>query len=208
VSDIEKEVAHRDIKEGLGFSPCTGRIVAIGLYDYERKEGVVYFEGKGTDEAYGEFTLKPRNEREMLEDFWAGAIEYDTFVTFNGRGFDIPFLSIRSVVHGIRPSHDLMKGRYLYQQKSVRHVDLQDQFTFYGALHRRPSLHLMCRAFGIGSPKAGGIQGDDIAELIRSGEGSRIAQYNAGDVRATTELYTKWYTLLAPQSFTALHDDE
>ena len=110
-------------------------------------------------------------------------------------------MNLRSAVQGIRPSKDLMDGRYLYQQKYARHVDLQDQLTFYGAMHRRPSLHLFCRAFGIESPKAEGVAGDDVAELFHTKQFIDIARYNAGDVVATTALYKKWLTYLAPQNF-------
>ncbi len=195
-----------DLKNGLGFSPLTGKIVAIGLYDVERSQGVVYYTGDGTehDIEYNEFILKSRSEREMLEDFWEGAKSYDTFVTFNGRGFDAPFLNIRTAVHGMRPTRDLMDGRYLYQQKVVRHVDLQDQMTYYGAMQRRPSLHLFCRAFGIESPKMEGVTGDDVAELFRMKKFRDIALYNARDVIATTELYKKWLKYLAPHAFNTL----
>jgi 3'-5' exonuclease len=202
-NEEERAVGLRDIQEGLGFSPLTGSVVAIGLYDLERRQGVVYYhdDKEGDETEYGEFLLKSRTEKEMLEDFWDGAQSYDTFVTFNGRGFDVPFLNLRSAVHGIRPTQDLMGGRYLYQQKSVRHVDLQDQMTFYGAMHRRPSLHLFCRAFGIESPKVDGVAGDDVAELFRMKKFGDIARYNARDVIATTALYKKWLECLAPQSF-------
>lgn len=202
-NEVEHEAEMKDLREGLGFSPLTGMIVAIGLYDLERKQGVVYYHGNGDEEEYdvGEFILKSRSEKEMLEDFWEGAKEYDTFVTFNGRGFDVPFLNLRSAIHGIRPTHDLMDGRYLYQQKHARHVDLQDQMTFYGAMQRRPSLHLFCRAFGIESPKAEGVAGDDVAELFHAKKFGDIARYNARDVIATTLLYKKWLAYLAPQSF-------
>ena len=33
----------KDLKEGLGFSPLTGEIVAIGVYDTLVQKGVVYF---------------------------------------------------------------------------------------------------------------------------------------------------------------------
>ena len=203
----EREVGLRDIREGLGFSPLTGSIVALGFYDLERAQGVVYYHGDHhvSDYQEGDFILKVRTEKELIEDFWEGAQNYDTFVTFNGRGFDVPFLNIRSAVHGIRPSCDLMEGRYLYQQKLVRHVDLQDQLTFYGAMHRRPSLHLFCRAFGIESPKVDGVAGDDVAELFRMKKFGDIARYNARDVTATTELYKKWLKHLAPHSFLNLH---
>lgn len=191
-----------DLTEGLGFSPLTGEIVAIGLYDLERSLGAVYYvAGAEADEQYGDFGLKVRSEAEMLEDFWEGAKSYDTFVTFNGRAFDVPFLLHRSVHHRCKPTADLLSGRYLYQQKQVRHIDLQDQLTFYGAMSRRPSLHLFCRAFGIESPKAGGVAGDDVTGLFADKKFRDIAIYNANDVIATTELYKLWLEYLAPPEF-------
>lgn len=202
-TDDERHAQILDLSQSLGFSPLTGKIVAIGLYDLERKQGAVYYTGEEgeQDEQVGECMLKQRSEKEMLEDFWEGAKSYDTFVTYNGRGFDVPFLLHRSVVKNVMPTCDLMEGRYLYQQKHVRHVDLQDQLTFYGAMFRKPSLHLFCRAYGIESPKGEGVSGDDVAELFAQGKFRDIARYNARDVRATTELYEKWLTYLAPETF-------
>lgn len=202
-SEEERKVQLKDLKEGLGFSPLTGSVVAIGLYDLERTRGVVYYRNEGNTEKeseVGEYILKPRSEKEMLADFWEGAKGYDTFVTFNGRGFDVPFLAMRSVVHDITPSKDLMDGRYLYQQKDARHIDLQDQLSFYGAVYRKQSLHLYCRAFGIKSPKTAGVTGDDVAALFKAGKYLDIAKYNVRDVVATTELYKKWLKHLAPRS--------
>lgn len=191
-----------DLKESLGFSPLTGEIVAIGLYDLERQQGAVYYQSEEvSDTEEGEYVFKVRTEKELLEDFWEGAKDYDTFVTFNGRAFDVPFILHRSVVHGVKPTVDLMSGRYLYQQKQARHIDLQDQLTFYGAMHRKPSLHLFCRAYGIESPKAGEVNGDDVAELFAGKKFHDIALYNAKDVTATTELYQKWLEYLAPPEF-------
>lgn len=199
----EEQSQLTDLKEGLGFSPLTGKIVAIGVYDLERKQGAVYYTGLGTevDEEVDSYMLKQRTEKEMLEDFWEGAKSYDTFVTFNGRGFDVPFLLHRSIACGVMPTCDLMAGRYLYQQKTVKHVDLQDQLTFYGAMFKKPSLHLFCRAYGIESPKSEGVSGDDVATLFANRQFKDIARYNAHDVTATAILYEKWLMYLGPVSF-------
>ena len=199
----EREMQLQDLKEGLGFSPLTGYIVALGLYDLERRQGCVYYTGNESDEEIdeGDFTFKQRSEGEMLEEFWDGAQSYDTFVTFNGRIFDVPFVLHRSVTQGVKPTADIMTGRYLTQQKEIRHVDLQDQLTFYGAMSRRPNLHLFCRAYGIESPKSHGVGGDDVAELFRQEKFRDIATYNMHDVIATTKLYEKWLAYLAPPSF-------
>ena len=161
----EYEAKLADIKAGLGFSPLTGYIVALGVYDLERKQGTVYYQSDelGGDERVGVFTYRPRSEAAMLEEFWEGVAGYETIVTFNGRSFDIPFLLHRSVVCQVVPTIDLMRYRYLTQQVVPYHVDLADQLTFYGAMQKRPSLHLFCRSYGIESPKSHGVAGDDVA---------------------------------------------
>jgi len=194
-SEGDYKVALEDLKNGLGFSPLTGEIVAIGVLDHERNQGVVYYQdpsGKQKETVEGDFKFKPCSEKEMLESFWAGAKNYREFVTFNGRAFDTPFLITRSAVHGIKPTVDMMEGRYLYQQKGVRHIDLLDQLTFYGATRKKGNLHLWSRAFGIKSPKSEGVSGDDVGRLFKEKKYLEIAKYNVGDLLATSELYNRW----------------
>jgi len=189
----EHQAALTDVQSGLGFSPLTGFVVAIGVYDIERERGVVYYTGAGNEQDFtiDNYTYKERGEAEMLAEFWEGVAHYDTFVTFNGRCFDVPFLIHRSVAQGIAVTKDLLEGRYPRQQKSCRHIDLQDELTFFGAMQRRPSLHLFCRAYGIAGPKIM-VGGDEVAELFRQEKFRHIAEYNARDVIATTELYQRW----------------
>jgi hypothetical protein len=190
-----------DIKNGLGFSPLTGQIVAIGIYDGEHEKGAVYFQAspKGGEKNFeeGQCKFEVMTEKEMLTRFWEITEKYETFVTFNGRSFDVPFLMVRSAVHNIRPSKNLLANRYLnYQPGHARHIDLLDQLTFYGATRRKGSLHLWCRAFGIESPKAQGVDGDDVKTLFANGKSADIARYNARDLRATYELYTYYNRFL------------
>lgn len=190
-----------DLKEGMGFSPLTGQIVAIGIRDVERKKGAVYFQPSpsGTEKNFeeGEYKFEVLTEKAMLQKFWEVIEKYETFVTFNGRAFDVPFLMVRSALHGIRPSKNLLANRYLnYHPSNARHIDLIDQLTFYGAMRKRGSLHLWCRAFGIESPKAQGVDGDDVKNLFVSGKSADIARYNARDLVATTALYEKYTQFL------------
>ncbi|MDP3015124.1 MAG: ribonuclease H-like domain-containing protein [bacterium] len=194
-SEAEYEEALRELKSGLGFSPLTGGIVVIGVLDCGKNQGVVYFQAP--NENIKEFsedniTFKQATEKEMLEKFWQGAKEYDEFIGFNSRGFDVPFIMVRSAIHGVKPTRNLMEGRYLYQQRDGKHIDLQDQLTFYGAVWKKGNLHLWSRAFGIKSPKSEGVTGDDVGQLFKDKKFLEIAKYNAGDLRATKELYEKW----------------
>ena len=185
-----------DLKEGLGFSPLTGEIITIGVYDTDRDRGVVYFQAPDVEvEKYKDanFIFKPMTEAEMLKAFWAGARQYTEFVSFNGRSFDVPFLLLRSAKHRIKPSIDLMSNRYLRSQYyNAKHIDLLDQLSFYGAVRRKGNLHLYCRTMGIRSPKAEGITGDDVGRLFHEKKYTEIAEYNSWDLIATAELYERW----------------
>lgn len=195
-SDEDYQAKIIEIKNGLGFSPLTGQIVALGVLEAESNKGVVYYQAPGIEAGETEkddIKYKPCSEKEMLEKFWQGAAKYSQFISFNGRTFDVPYLMIRSAVNGIRPSKDLLSNRYVYSQKAdALHIDLMDQLSFYGAMQRKGSLHLYCRIFGIKSPKAEGITGDDVAKLFKDKEYKKIAEYNSWDLRATRELYEKW----------------
>jgi len=200
-SEDEYQASLQELKQGLGFSPLTGEIVAIGVLDCEKNKGAVYFQAPGQNLVESEengITFKPLTEKEMLLNFWQGVKSYNEFISFNGRAFDVPFLLIRSAVHCLRPSKDLMRGRYLYQQsESAKHIDLLDQLSFYGALRKKGSLHLWSRAFGITSPKAQGVTGDDVKGLFQAKKYLEIAKYNVGDLLATKALYERWKDYIA-----------
>jgi len=195
LSNDDLEFKVNNIKDETALSPLTGEVVSIAIYDIERSAGAVYFQAPESEKAifFEEDGIKYQSmtEREILETFWKIAQKYNEFITFNGRGFDAPFLAIRSAINGIPPSVDLMEGRYTYQQKGVKHTDIYDQMTFYGAMSKKGSLHLFCRAFGIPSPKEG-TKGSEVSEMFKDKEYEKIARYNIGDVLATKELYEKW----------------
>ncbi len=199
-TEAEYDIAFKELKAGLGFSPLTGEIVAIGVLDYQRAEGVVYFQAPGSklkEFKDGPITYKPMDEKQMLEAFWRGAKDYQHFVTFNGRQFDAPFLMLRSAINDVRPTKDLTRARYIYQQSpDAVHIDLLDQLSFYGAVRKKGTLHLYSRAFGIKSPKEDGITGDQVGEMFKQKKYEEIARYNAGDLFATKELYKKWLDYL------------
>lgn len=189
-NEDEYRIALDDLKNGLGFSPLTGEIVAIGILDVEKNKGAVYYQAPGQNIKESEengIKFKQMTEKEMLEKFWEVTKEYDEFITFNGRGFDAPFLMIRSAIHKIKPAKDLMSHRY-----DKAHIDLMDIMSFYGAVRRKGSLHLYCRAFNIKSPKEDGVSGDGVNTLFKEKKFLEIAKYNGGDLRATKELYEYW----------------
>ena len=193
-NEDDKRAIKEEIKEGLGLSPLTGEIVALGVYDSGKKQGAVYYQAP--DEKHEETEdkgckLKAMTEKEMLQKFWDLAVNFDSFVTYNGRCFDIPYIVLRSAVHNIRPSKDLMSNRYISMQRGAKHFDLMDLLSFYGAVWKKPSLHMYCRAFGIESPKEG-MCGSEVGKFFDEKKYLEIAQYNVGDLIATNELFEHW----------------
>ncbi|MDP1688987.1 MAG: ribonuclease H-like domain-containing protein [bacterium] len=206
-TDSEEEAEEQ--KDKLGFWPLTGEVIVIGCLNPDSNKGIV-FVNPGPSASSGQAKIElPREikdsiqvevgtEKEILNKFWETAKKYNTFITFNGRGMDAPFLMIRSAIHGIRPSKNLLKNRYSsYQDYDSVHIDLVDQLTFYGAMRKTFSLHFWTQAFGITSPKEAGISGDDVKRLYKEGKIEEIVKYNVRDIEATAELYRRWEKYLS-----------
>jgi DNA polymerase elongation subunit (family B) len=197
ISDEERSAKIDEVRDGLGLSPLTGQIVAIGVLDYDKIKGGVYFQAPGESVAEKQIdgiNYLAGSEKEILEKFWGVVSHYQEFVSFNGRGFDAPYLMIRSAVHKIKPTKDLMSNRYLNSQKfDCKHYDLMDLLSFYGVTQNRGrGLHMYCRAFGITSPKTDGHCGEDVGKLFKDNKFMEIAEYNAKDLYATRGLFEYW----------------
>lgn len=188
----ENEEEEEKIKDSLSFYPLTGEIVAIGMLNPDTCKGAVYFQAPSGEAPlpFEDQNIKYEcgTEKEIIEKFWSVIKSYDQIVTFNGRAFDCPFILIRSAVHRIKPTRNLLPYRY----SDKDHIDLLDQLSFYGASRRRFPLDMWCRTFGIKSPKEDGITGYEVKNLFKTGRYADIAQYCAGDLTATRELLSVW----------------
>lgn len=174
----------------LSLYPLTARIISIGMLNPDTGAGKVMYqsaEREGFLSNDGSVEFQSGEEKELLTWFWETIQKYSQFITFNGRGFDCPFIMLRSAILSISPTRNLMPYRY---DASV-HCDLLEQLTFYGAV-RRFNLDTYCRSFGIPSPKSEGITGTDLGRLFNEGKFREIALYCFRDVKATAELYARW----------------
>ncbi len=187
-------------KEGGALSPYTGKVIVIGMLNPETGRGIVWYEalgGRATGLSEDElFEYIACDEPTMLREFWENVEKFKRFVSFNGRSFDGPFLSVRSAVHSLSPSKNLSGYRYSVET----HVDLMEVLSFQGAVARdqQPSLHASCVAFGIPSPKSEEIHGYAVGELYRQGRVREIADYCRKDVEATAALYRRLEPTLLP----------
>lgn len=204
-SDDERE----ERKRQMSLNPLTARVVALGMVsassiDAEPK-GCVYSNTgavEGSEEEDGVLAdgsiWRSLPERELLRKWWDVLAKGRTkggfqLISFNGRGFDCPFLMLRSAALRVKPSRNLMDGtRWKYD----RHIDLQEELCFRnfgsnGAV-RRFNFDFYCKAFGIPSPKGEGITGYDVPDFWVQGRHREIAEYCLRDVWATWELFKFW----------------
>lgn len=190
-----REQKVNDAERYLSLYPFTAKVLAIGMFNTETEGSLVLFNSDDEDEWNVEeknITYKGMTEVKILETFWKFIIKSDKVVTFNGRNFDIPFLMMRSTMLKVKPTINLINNRY----NITRHIDLLDQFTFYG-LTRKFNLDFYCHAFGITSPKSKGITGMEIKELYKADKIKDIAVYCGEDIKATYELYKIWEEFLS-----------
>ena len=186
-NDAEREAVPRR----LGLPPGTGRVIVIGMVNVRTGQGGVLVEGAHRDwsqSSIAGFKRFDGAEGELLGQFWkmletqAGRV-----VTFNGRGFDGPFLMTRSAILGVRPTRNLVGNRFRLDE----HCDLADVLSFNGAVRTNYSLDYWCRRFGITSPKEEGIDGSRVQDAYEAGRLEEIVAYCARDVIATAELFRR-----------------
>ena len=189
---VTKYADRQDWDEGkvMSLSPFFGKVVSLAFGDGEvepdRQETNVFV--CPPDDV--EVTALPDNvrlvsETELLQAFWALAGHASVVVTYNGRGFDVPFLVGRSLIHDIPVRVDLQSKPFALRP----HLDLYQVVA--GRHGRGPApLDVVCWALGMPSPKEV-MDGSMVSTFFAKGDLATIAEYNAGDVRATTAVYQR-----------------
>ena len=130
--------AYRSKKDWRSLSPYAAKVVVVAALNPETGHGKVWYEAaepSSRPSRDGLFEEIGGDERALLAGFWETAARFDRLVSFNGRSFDGPFLSVRSAIHGVAPSRNLAGYRYSVES----HVDLMEVLTFQGAAGTRPS---------------------------------------------------------------------
>lgn len=200
---VAKEAKRQDIVRFMNLWPFTSQVVCIAMLNAESLRGQSIYIAEDFEDDAGEAGpvefVPCADETELLTAFWDVAKHYDSVVTFNGRGFDVPFIYLRSALLNV----PITKKNWLgYRFATEPHCDLAEQLTFYNVsgrdgAARRFNLDFYCKAFGIESPKSAGVTGMDVPTLMAEGKFREIAEYCLRDVRATVELYKIWKDRLA-----------
>jgi len=201
--ETERTAKRGEIQQLFNLWPFTARVVCIAMLNAETARGQVLFTAEDCEEdanEAGPVEFVPCvDEAELLTAFWDVAKHYDQIVTFNGRGFDVPFVYLRSALLNVPISRKDWLG---YRYATEPHCDLAEQLTFYGVsgrdgAARKFNLDFYCKAFGIESPKSHGVTGLDVNRLLAEGRYRDIAEYCLRDVQATVQLYLIWRERLA-----------
>ncbi len=201
--EVARAQRKTEIERMFSLWPLTAQVVCIAMLNADSQRGQVLFLADDYEDDTGEsgpVEFVPfADEAELLTAFWDVAKHYDSIVTFNGRGLDVPFMYLRSAVLNVPISKKNWLG-YRYQVEP--HCDLAEQLTFYNVsgregAARKFNLDFYCKAFGIDSPKAHGVTGMDVSTMMQAGQHREIAEYCLRDVRATVSLYKIWKERLA-----------
>jgi len=151
----------------------TGRIVCIGgiiTDDFKARSAVV---------------LVSRDEKKLLRSFWSmlEREQIKSFVTYNGLGFDLPYIWRRSVVQQVRPSIQFDLRRY-------RNDFVYDTMCVWGNWESRGNVSLNSLAGGLGLGAKSG-SGDQVLQLWRDRKQAEIADYCLQDCWLTYEAYCR-----------------
>jgi len=169
-------------KHGSDFIPYTFQVpisVAIGKVssDFRLADLVVLDE--------------PRYRPHVIADhFWRGweAYRRPTFVSFNGRGFDLPLLELAAFRFGLSLGTWFATGAKAYEQPRNRynagaHIDLCELFTNFGATRFTGGLNLAANL--LGKPGKMDVQGDMVQDMFDAGRLGEINDYCRCDVLDT-----------------------
>ena len=167
---IAKNAKREEITRFMSLWPFTSQVVCIAMLNAETQRGQTHLSSPrilrsdGRRRRAGGVHARARTRPNCSPQFWDVAKHYDSVVTFNGRGFDVPFIYLRSALLNVPISKKNWLG---YRYATEPHCDLAEQLTFYSVsgrdgAARRFNLDFYCKAFGIESPKSHGVTGMDV----------------------------------------------
>ena len=149
--------------ETTGLDPLNDRITAIGISNGSVVSAIV-----------------DKDEKRMLEEFWmsVGRGQYVRLIGFNCWSFDIPFIVIRSLKHGVKVidiNGKVIDLRYLLSNGNKFQQAKLDQYA---------------KLIGI-EPKYHGYNGLDAIRLWNENKLDELKEYVSADAKMTYLLYKR-----------------
>ncbi len=138
---------------------------------------------------------------EITKRFWQGWTHYGKppFVTYNGRGYDIPVMELAAYRYGLSiPAWFNVEAKSFEQSRNryntAVHIDLMDLFSNFGAAQVSGGLNLLANL--IGKPGKTGIDGSKIQDMYDAGRADEINDYCRCDVLDTYFVFLRTRVLL------------
>lgn len=138
---------------------------------------------------------------QIARKFWLGWRHYKrpTFVTFNGRGYDMPVLELAAYRFGLSLPDWFNVGARSYEQSRNRynadsHLDMMDLFSNFNAVRMVGGLNLLANI--LEKPGKTGIDGSQIQDKYEAGELKEINDYCRCDVLDTYFVFLRSRVLL------------
>jgi predicted PolB exonuclease-like 3'-5' exonuclease len=130
-----------------------------------------------------------QDEAGMLADFAEFMdSQRPQLVTWNGRGFDLPVLLLRSLALGLAWPWYYRERDYRYRYSEGGHHDLCDFLSDHGAA-RMTSLDGAARLIGL--PGKAGVDGSQVEGLFHAGQLEALRRYCLSDVTQTAFLFLR-----------------
>ena len=152
-------------------------------------------------------------EAELVQRFFEGIEKYTpTLVSWNGRGFDLPVLHYRALLHGIQAPRYWESGdedqsfrwnNYL-NRFHQRHTDLMDIISGYEYRSVAPLTEV---ATMLGFPGKMGMSGDKVWDYFLNDDVQAIRDYCETDVLNTYLIYLR-YELMRGKFTTGSYESE
>jgi len=149
---------------------------------------------KGGEEQIRLKSFFAKEEKTLLQEFidllngYYNSSQY-YFCAHNGKEFDIPFLSRRILINGLKLPHLLNNAGK--KPWDIKHIDTMDLWKF-GDFKHYTSLELLTHIFNIPTPKDD-IDGSQVAKVYYEDKDiDRIVNYCEKDVVATIQLFRRY----------------
>ena len=145
-------------------------------------------------------------EAELVRRFFDGIEKYTpTLVSWNGRGFDLPVLHYRSLLHGIQAprywetgdEEQSFRWNNYINRFHQRHTDLMDVLAGYEFRGAAPLDEI---AAMLGFPGKMGMSGDKVWERYLAGDLEAIRNYCETDVLNTYLVYLRYLLISGRRS--------
>jgi len=170
---IEADIAKKKQKQinEMALIPATAMICVFGWHDGKEPHSILLEEET------------PEAERDLLVNAWKELKKAEHYVTFNGIGYDVPVLLMRSLINRVKPSVKISTKKYVI----ANHTDIRAVLGNWDTYAKGTLDYYMNLLLGRTSKEE--LSGDMVQDTWDMGLGADIAKYCEADCQGSFDLY-------------------